>query len=300
MSFINSVSYKIFKLKNKKIGKDIYQDIVNRAPVYGLRNDYNNNEQVVVSMTTFSKRYSTIIPSLKSLLNQTYKPNHIIVWLDDDIPENKITSEMEKFKDYGIEFRNTTYHLKPHTKYFYAMQEYNEANIITVDDDLVYSPDLIESLMKMHSVYPDCVCARRVHKIKLDANGNIVPYKNWIYECRSIIKPSYMLCATGCGGVLYPPHIMPEETFNVEAIRENCLCADDIWLKVMQLIAGIKVVWVPSNYIMPYEVQGSQEVALNIINTNGDRNDEYINILKEKYPIIQERLVDEYKSIKNR
>ena len=164
------------------------------------------------------------------------------------------------------------------------MREFKDSIIITVDDDLVYSSELIESLINTYKKYPNCVCARRVHKMKFDQNRNILPYKTWEYEYKKERTPSYLLCPTGCGGVLYPAGVLPEETFEIEKIKRLCLRADDIWLKIMELKNRIKVVWVKCKYVMPLEVYGSQESSLNATNVIKKKNDLFLEKLIEKYP----------------
>lgn len=286
MNYLRKIEYKMQKEINNFIGRKTYRSVMKTKPAYGLG---NNKESVVVSLTSYPARYRTIIPTLTSLISQSYKPDRIIVWLDENKPENVITNEMKEFEKYGIEYRYTNDNLKPHEKYFYAMQEFKDSMIITVDDDVVYSKDLIESLIKVHEKYPDCICARRVHKINFDSKGNIQPYKNWEYEYRKEKKPSHFLCATGVGGVLYPVGILPKETFDIDNVKKLCWRADDMWLKFMELKADIRTVWVATSYVMPYEVKESQATALNTQNTNQGGNDEYIKNILAAYPEIKKK-----------
>lgn len=290
MNILDKLEHKFIKNKNAHLGKKIYKSVINSDLQYGLS---KNPEPIIISMTSYFARYNTISLTLKSLLNQTYKPDKIIVWLDDT-PQNQVTEEMTKFERYGVEYRYKKENLMPHKKYFYAMQEYHNALVITVDNDLIYSSDLVESLVKMHKKYPNCICARRVHKIQFNSDENITPYKEWIYEYRKELLPSHLLLATGCGGVLYPASIMPEETFDIKKIQNLCLKADDIWLKIMELKAGVKVVWVPSDYVMPYEIKEAQNRALNTNNTNAGGNDKYIQKLLSEYPEAKEVLLTEW------
>ena len=82
----------------------------------------------------------------------------------------------------------------------------------------------------------------RAHLITFSDNGEIESYSNWKREFAEVGIPSMALCATGVGGVLYPPGIMHEELFNKERIEKLCICADDLWLKVMQILAYCPVV----------------------------------------------------------
>lgn len=88
--------------------------------------------------------------------------------------------------------------------------------------------------------------------------------------------------ATNGAGTLYPPHAMPSETFDAEGIKKTCLTADDLWLKVMQVKAGIPVVAATSDQLLDY-VPGTQgEEALCHQNTESGVNNIVLKaILKE-------------------
>ena len=281
---IRKVEKKFYRSRDKYIGRKRVQYLKRTEVAYGLNKDNSKNPKYIVSMASYSGRYSVLPITLKSLLCQKIKPDKIIVWLDKENEENQITEELEKLCKYGIEFRYTEDALKPHKKYLYVMKEFPKANIITVDDDVIYSEDLIESLMKAHNKYPNSICARRVHRISFDENGNINPYVLWDYEYRKAKKPSILLCATGGGGILYPSGILPEDTFDIQKIKELSLEADDMWLKVMELINHIPVVWVKSKYVTPLNIENSQLNALPIDNVGNGRNDMFLLRLFKEYP----------------
>lgn len=47
--------------------------------------------------------------------------------------------------------------MRAHGKYHYAMQDFPNSIIVTVDDDMIYPNDTIESLWNAHVKYPNCV-----------------------------------------------------------------------------------------------------------------------------------------------
>ena len=151
--------------------------------------------------------------------------------------------------------------IMPHKKYFYAMQEFPNDIIITFDDDVVYSPFTISSLIKTHFAFPECVCARRVHRIIFE-DGVMIPYNKWEFNCTSLKKPSYMLFATGIGGVLYPPNSLYKCALDIERVKNECLRADDVWLKVMEMLAETKVTWTRCLLIVPPDVKQNQSIGL--------------------------------------
>ena len=163
--------------------------------------------------------------------------------------------------------------LKAHKKYFFAMQEYPEDLIVTVDEDVTYSPDTLSALYNSYLLYPDAVSTVRAHLMVLDEDRQILPYLSWIQETDACIhEPSMQLMATGGAGVLYPPHLFRKEFFDQQAIMENSPYADDLWLKAMQLASEVPVVVARPHEQLRY-IPDSQEEALYLINVRQDQND---------------------------
>ncbi|MBR1673039.1 MAG: hypothetical protein IJ702_08930, partial [Fretibacterium sp.] len=220
--------------------------------------------------------------SIAFMLNQTMKPDKIILWLGEkEFSGKKLPRIFRKLLDYGVEvqFRED---VGPHTKYFYAVQEYPEDIIITIDDDVLYGPALVESLYRSYQKHPDCVSASCIYKMKFDARGAVMKYDDWE---QNYIDPMYLeshqYFALGVGGVLYPSQSLPQETFNLPALKQYSFHQDDIWLKFMEVINDTKVVFAPnktSNHI----ISVSQATALWRTNCIGG-NDEQLAIMIDAY-----------------
>lgn len=243
-----------------------------------------NKPLVIVSMTTYSARFATVHRTLESVLVQFRKPDKVIVWLDDDVKLDDLPKTMREFLKYGVEFIPIEGRYKPHKKYLHAMEAFPNDVIITVDDDLLYPPTLIGNLLKTHERYPECVCARRVHRM-LTENEKLLSYSLWEGECRSVKEPRNDIFATGVGGVLYPPHCMGEDAFNREQILSLCLMADDIWLKCMELLNGTKVVWSPCIVEIPEALEKEQTSNLQSSNVTQGYNDIYLAQVMDFYKI---------------
>ncbi len=236
--------------------------------------------EIVVSLTSYPKRFATLPDMLKSLMHQTWRPDRIVVYLD--CRKEELTRELEAMRLYGISYRFVEENLKPHLKYFHAMQDFPDALVITVDDDIIYTADLVETLMNSWMACPDCVHARRVHKMAFGADGTLKPYDDWTFECKALKCPSDDLFATGVGGVLYPPHIFDESVFDAAKIKELCLENDDIWLKWHELRLGVKVAWAENSMVHPPVVEGSQSTSLFSDNVGHRHNDVLIGRMQEK------------------
>ncbi len=282
----NRFTRKCNKLRDHAIGLAVKRHTEKATFRYGLYQGKRRPEKYLVSVASFADRYDTLPLTLKSLLLQDVKPDKIVVFLDD-VP---ITDTLEDMKQYGIEFVYTKDHLKPHKKYYYAMMQYPDYNLITVDDDLIYRKDMVGSLIWEHRRYPSCIIARRVHRITLK-DGEVQKYQDWVYEDQQSFRASHKLLATGGAGTLYPAGCLTEETLNMEQIKALSPEADDLWLKVMELKSDVRVKWLPNDYVMPIEVNGSQEKNLQSTNVHEGKNDEALARLFEAYPEAKEKLL---------
>jgi len=267
---------------------------------YKQLNNTSHDHHIVVSLTSFPPRFDTLHYTLKSIFNQTMMPDVILLVLSKDEikDESELPESVLELKKYGLEIFFADDNLKPHNKYFYASKLYPHSILITVDDDCMYDKNLVQSLYNSFLRYPSAVSARRVHKITLNNNGDVLPYDKWRYEYRKEVKPSYDLLATGVGGVLYPPGILAPETFDDRKIKELCLNADDIWLKFMEIKNNVPVVWVKNKTIHPLIVTKAQKKALSADNYGKNQNDVYIDRLQKYYGINPAlRLKDNFKKV---
>jgi len=255
------------------LGK-IYKLIHSQA---SLNKQETRQVKLIVSMTTIPPRISKVHQVIWGLLEQTVKPDKIIIYLGKDKFQGVNLPYLLKLqmKLFGVEVRYVE-DIGPHTKYFHAITEFKNDIIITTDDDILYSSDLIEVLYQSYQKHPKAVSARRCHLINFDENGSIKKYNEWLYKYSNLIDtPSMLLFPTGVGGVLYPPHTLHPEVYNLENIKKLTLKNDDVWLKFMEILNGTPVVMTPPFIIK--KVKGSQKVALNQENVQGQGNDLYIN-----------------------
>ncbi len=128
-----------------------------------------------------------------------------------------------------------------------------------------------------------CGSDRRTNLIIADDMGNLLPYSDWVHAfVGEKFLTSMNLLAVGCGGILYPPHLINQQILDVEGIRK-CLFADDLWLKAAQLYNNIPVSISTDDPSLKH-VPNSQEVGLfnNVNGTNGG-NDEQLKKISEYY-----------------
>lgn len=249
----------------------------------GINTSEQRNTEIVVSLTTFPARIGTVHQCIKSLLLQTVKPDKIILYLGDEVTSEQVSDELKALQNYGLTIVTGCKNIRPHKKYFFAMQTYPDAMVITVDDDIIYENTLVEDMLKVHVQYPKAVVCRRANIITRTADGNIADYYTWPACDTHKLAERFDLLPTGAGGVLYPPHCIAAEAFDMDAIEKYCLNADDVWLRFMGVRKGTPVVFCapPINYLAV--IPGSQEEALYKSNVQKSKNDEYISIMENHY-----------------
>ncbi len=241
--------------------------------------DLYSTRKIIVSLTSFKERLPYIEPTLRSLLVQTIKPNRIVLWYScrrEDFPE-----EILKYENKGIEFVHVDEDIKGHKKYYYAMREFPDYIVVTVDDDTVYPRDFLEKLYDSYRKYPNEVSALRVHKMTYDRDNRIQPYLKWRLDWTREHKPSHDLVAIGNGGILYPPYFMDKTKIDIADIKNRCLNADDIWLKYVEYKNNIMVVKARYDHYWISDVHEAQKASLSDQNIMNNKNDEYIRSLME-------------------
>lgn len=204
------------------------------------------SRRIIVSMTSYPKRIPTVHKALESIYAQTKSADLVVLWLaeeqfpnkEHDLPETLMKLVREK----GLLIRWCD-DLKGHKKYFYALQEFKNDIVITSDDDLLYPADMIESLHKSYLLFPNAISTMRTHLILLSEDNQILPYHDWIRETDGTMhQPSMQLMASGGAGDLYPPALFKQEFFDKDLVINRCLWADNLYVKIMELVSDVPVV----------------------------------------------------------
>ncbi len=185
---------------------------------------------LVVSVTSYPKRFPTLAKTLRSLLDQTVRADRTVLWLAND---DTAPADVRALTTHGFEIRFTT-DLRSYKKIIPALSEWPEAYICIADDDTYYEPNWLQSLVS--GVAPGVISCRRAHRPRR-YNGRLAPYSNWEW---SIIGDGRIedLFPTGCGGVLYPPNSLDRQVLDEATFQRLCPHADDVWLYMMARKAG--------------------------------------------------------------
>jgi hypothetical protein len=213
---------------------------------------------LVVSITSYPKRFKTLTFTLRSLLSQSVRPEKVVLWVGRDaIPG--LPDAVRQLQSHGLEIRETD-DIGPFTKIIPALQEFPDAFIVTADDDVFYPPDWLARLVKAWPGDFNRIVCHRAHRVTFAPNGVPLPYAQWRFEV-SGPETSDSLFPTGVGGVLYPPGSLGAGVLDRAAFEALCPKADDLWLYFMGRMSGSTYMLIgPHRPIALWP--GSQRVAL--------------------------------------
>ena len=208
------------------------------------------NYPVYISLTSIFNNQHSLQQTLQSIINQTRKPDKIFLYLSEDksffdngFTNKKITNEKLKTlivnnKIIEIIWGND---IGPYGKLLPLLKEkWNEdCIIITIDDDTIYHPNLINSLIDDYLTYK-CVISYRGFTPLFDKLLN--------FEFSQCLKNklqnlSLYNFSTGKGGILYKPEFFyntKDLIFNYEIYSEFCKKQDDIWFYIVRVLNNVK------------------------------------------------------------
>ena len=258
----------------------------------GISNEKYCGNEIIVSLTTHGRRLHETYLAIESIMQQTLKPNRIILWLSDDFKNIDIPRVLQRQQKRGLEIRFCK-DIRSYTKLIPALMNFPSSTIITIDDDQLYHFDLLENLVNAHKNHPKMIFCGRMHRMRLLAKDKLEKYSKWTlgYEDFDISPLNFPV---GVGGVLYPPNCFNEEIFNENIFLEICKYADDIWFKAMALLNGVrsqKVFTHNKNGKDHLRIENSQYTALSYINRSQGMNDVQLKMVFDKYNLY-EKLFD--------
>jgi len=211
----------------------------------------------IISLTTIPPRFGAVLPTLKSLLEQSIKAEKIYL----NIPKQyrRFSGEYTKpvLNMDGITINYCDYDYGPATKILPILKNYSsDKKIIYCDDDIIYHHKWSENIINTSIKYPnDCICARgqylelfRLRQKYLNNSDNIFinlinkqkyrRRKKEFYKQLGLRNDQPVDIAAGYGGVLINPRFFRSDVFDIPEILWT---VDDIWLSGQLATNGIRI-----------------------------------------------------------
>lgn len=258
---LRNIHYAAREMLNRALVRTRWISRRSKRPAHGL------SGQLVVTLTSYPPRFSTLHLTLQCLLTQSIRPDAVVLWVAE-ADSALLPEKVLRLRSEGLSIR-TCDDLGSYKKLIPALSAYPDAYLTTADDDIYYWPTWLEELVAAASLDGPLPC-HRAHRIGRRKDGGIEEYMRWD---KNIAEASGedVFPTTGLG-VLYPPSSLGQNVGDVALFQALCPTADDIWLYWMARLAGrtFRKIGRPRHF---REWRGSQSTSLFAINGLTNRND---------------------------
>ncbi|MCY1253775.1 hypothetical protein D9M68_148820 [compost metagenome] len=276
----------------------------------GLRSRFSHTStvtddaDVIVSLTTYNKRFDYVHLTIESLLCQdascAYELHLYIAAEDLKECGGTIPHNISRLRARGLKIFVLTENVKSYKKLVYAVGDSPAKTIITADDDVFYPKFFVRKLMDKAMEHAGCVVCFRGHFFSFEEDGSLAPYRNIIDRGSDDFMrttPSLRLLPTGVSGVLYPPGSLDIMATDSEQYLSLAPSADDVWFKISTLAKRTRCVQVEPRNIHFLSVPNSQKFSLFNSNVSESKNDEQIRKCFDRYPLLLSMIRAEYEQM---
>lgn len=179
----------------------------------------------ILSMTSYPPRFNNLLDCLLNLNEQTVHPEKLVLNIAfDDI--DFLPIELQTLQlEFPIEV-NLTEDIGPGKKLIPTLTKYPNSVIVTIDDDIRYRPELLQTLLEESSANPTAIICSRAHEPSF-ADGFPNPYIAWQFEVENIINR--LCCPTSGAGVLFPPLSLHKDVLDIHQYKSMSFSTDDLW-----------------------------------------------------------------------
>ena len=265
--------------------------------------EQGEKEQIIISLTSYPARISTIHITLKSLLNQTMKADKIILWLAPEQFPNKekdLPKQLLDLREEGLTI--DWYHdIKSYKKLIPALKKYPEAIIVTADDDIIYPKNWLELLYKGYHEEPLSISCHRAFRITSNSKA-VMDYSTWEkgeyipsqgnFGIKGIdFDTSYCNFYTSGSGALYPPHLLYKDIYDEDLFLKLAPTEDDVWYWAMAVQNDTPIHVIKDNLgLFEANIYANQEFALYNINSQNDTTNTIFKNIFNYYPNISKKI----------
>jgi hypothetical protein len=209
------------------------------------------NRKVIVTLTTIPSRLNNTLYTIKSLLNQTIKPDEIVLSLPVESIREKSNGDPYTMNDQLIKFIKenniTVYRCSkdygPATKIIGVLERQIPLNIskdlepliVTFDDDKLYYKGALEQLLNGWKRNKNCVICRKGSNLFYKQKNNINFFLEEVSKGNELNKDKEVLTLFGTGGVLYRSSYFDVDIFNYKKYypdfpEDKFITVDDVFL----------------------------------------------------------------------
>lgn len=207
----------------------------------GVTKEKYCDREVIVSIATHGERFYEAYIAIESIMQQSVKPNRIILNVAKDEFEGKqIPASLLHQQKRGLEI-NYCEDYWSFKKLIPTLKRFPDAIIVTFDDDCMYNVDVLENMLLAYKTDPKAIWGNRIHELSFDANGKLNSYLDWNHAIPNKEGASKYFFITTEGGALYPPHSLFKDTTRDDIFMDIAKTNDDVWCYAMALLQGTPI-----------------------------------------------------------
>ena len=213
-----------------------------------IKDIFDPKVPVYISLTSIFKNQDILLQTLESIMDQTRLPDKIVLYLSEEsfildtgFKDKKITDTnlLTFINNNSIIDIKWVKNTGSYRKLLPLLKEKWEEDciIITIDDDVIYSRDLIKNLVNDYNKYK-CVISYRGFTPDLDDNVENFDY----FKGKELVSKYIYNFSTGVGGILYKPeffHKTKDLIFDETIFLNTCDKQDDIWFYIIRILNDI-------------------------------------------------------------
>ncbi len=252
--------------------------------------------QVIVSLTSFPEAIQYAAQAVRSILAGSVLPDRVVLYLTfsqfgpEGVPQELFALAQENSI---FEIRNYDHEIRSYRKLVPALQDFPEAVIVTVDDDVAYHRHMLRDLLCLHKEYPHAVLAHRAKLMRPSLPYHRWRKYRWYHFLFRRIHARFDNIQTGVGGVLYPPHSLRTDMIDATLFTRLAPTTDDIWFWAAAVANDTPIIPYPfGRHNKPRGVGKPKALSLKTTNFKAgeDRNAAALRAILEAYPEIKEKI----------
>jgi Glycosyl transferase family 2 len=226
---------------------------------------HSHQKRVIVSLTTLPDRIHNLEPTIRSLLNQTWPPDEIVLAVPEYSTRQKrpysVPKYLSQFPMLRILRCKTDW--GPATKFIPAVQEELAAGrpdtlIMVVDDDRIYPRDALETYLYYHRQFPDAALCFRGGPMP----QNFYWFVPKLFLASRLREPKRVAVITGCGSYLIQPRFFDSTLWDYSDAPPSAFYMDDIWISGNLDRRSVEKYAVPASAMMRTVRQQSGTMSL--------------------------------------
>lgn len=199
--------------------------------------------RMIVSISPNELDYDTIYPCIASLLNQSYKPDKIIVYMNSgSLRDKHFCMNFEDLLDCGVEIRWTE-DFGLYTSFFAAANDFANDLILICSPRFEYKNNFIEDIFNQYSINKKDIICGMISRASMEYDNLVIKFgDNVCYEDASFMNiPHYEF------GMLFKPGFFNSIAYDYASFIRFAPKFPDLWYWIMAIASGRKIRTVNNN-----------------------------------------------------